>query len=84
MEGGVTMATRYDIPDLDRARIRDLRTVYADRLSEAEHDQLCSIIFAGHITPAQSEIVAALHSELWHDRMELQAVQGGGQSDAVA
>jgi len=72
------MASRYDIPDLDRARIRLLRTIYADRLSEAEHDQLCSIVFAGRITPAQSAIVAALCTKFWHDRMELVAVQGGG------
>lgn len=73
----------YNIPDIDRARIRALRTVFAERLSEPEHDQLCRIIFAGRITPAQSEIVAALHSELWHQRMELQADQGGGNSDAA-
>lgn len=72
------MASRYDIPEIDRARIRDLRTIYADRLNEVEHDQLCNIVFAGRITPAQSEIVAALCTKFWHDRMELQAVQGGG------
>lgn len=72
------MANRYSIPNLDRARIRDLRTIYAERLSDPEHDQLCAIIIAGRITPAQSEIVAALHAQVWHDRMAAQADRGGG------
>ena len=71
------MRDRYQIPDLDRARIRDLRTIYAERLSDPEHDQLCAIILAGRITPAQSAIVAALHAQVWHDRLRTQADRGG-------
>lgn len=76
----------YTIPDVDRARLRDLRTIYAERLSEAEHDQLAGIILRGAITEAESQIVAALHAQLWHDRMNAQAESraqaesvGGGQ-----
>lgn len=70
----------YTIPDVDRARLRDLRTIYAERLSEAEHDQLAGIILRGAITEAESQIVAALHAQLWHDRLAAQAEPvGGGQ-----
>ena len=71
--------TTYTIPDADRVRLRDLRTIYAERLSEAEHDQLAGIILRGAITEAESQIVAALHAQLWHDRMHAQAesVRGG-------
>ena len=72
------------IPDADRVRLRDLRTIYAERLSEAEHDQLAGIVLRGAIIEAESQIVAALHAQLWHDRMnaETESVRGGN-SDAL-
>lgn len=70
--------TTYSIPEPDRTRLRDLRTIYAERLSEAEHDQLAGIILRGAITEAESQIVAALHAQLWHDRMQAQAESVGG------
>lgn len=73
----------YTIHEADRARLRDLRTIYAERLSEAEHDQLAGIILRGTITDAESQIVAALHATLWHDRMHAQAESVGGQSNAL-
>ena len=74
----------YTIPEPDRARLRDLRTIYAESLSEAEHDQLAGIILRGAITEAESQIVAALHAHLWHARMQAHAEPvGGGNSDAL-
>lgn len=76
----MTTSRLYSIPDADRIRLRDLRTIYAERLSEAEHDQLAGIILRGAITEAESQIVAALHTQLWHDRMNAQTEPvGGGQ-----
>ncbi len=66
---------RYRIPDADRERLRALRTTFAHRLSDEEHDQLAGIILRGRITPAESQIVAALHARF---TVDVAAVQGGG------
>ena len=65
----------YSIPECDRARLRNLRTIYAERLSEEEHDQIAGIILRGRITPAESQVVAALHDYLAGDRARM---LGGG------
>ncbi len=74
------MLTRYAIPGPDRARIRELRTVFAERLSEEEHDQLAGIILRGRISPAQAEFVRALHDKLSRQREHgVFSEQAGGE-----
>lgn len=53
----------YTIPEADRARLRDLRTIYAEGLMEAEHDAIAKIILRGSITSAESAWVLKTHAE---------------------
>lgn len=62
--GGGSEMRRYNIPDVDRARIRDLRTIYAEALTESEHDAIVKIILRGSIMRAESEWVMKTHAEL--------------------
>lgn len=61
---GANEMRRYDIPEIDRARIRDLRTVYAEALTESERDAIVTIVFRGAMTRAESEWVMKTHAEL--------------------
>lgn len=62
--GGANEMRRYSIPDIDRARIRDLRTIYAEALTESEHDAIVKIILRGSMTKAESGWIMKTHAEL--------------------
>lgn len=62
--GGANEMPRYNIPDVDRARIRELRTVYAEALTESEHDAIVKIILRGSMTRAESGWIMKTHAEL--------------------
>lgn len=61
--GGANEMRRYNIPDVDRAQIRDLRTVYAEALTESEHNAIVKIVLRGSVMKAESGWIMKTHAE---------------------